>query len=196
MAHLPARSEAAVLQGDGRQAAETGLQGMTKLMKHLECKCRWATSLLVVLLGAAPNLPAAAREQEPSQAERAPASLADVAMVDALVSRFAVLIGEGKIEAAFDTLEPYWTVPSSDVDALTVQLGGQRASLQERFGKPLGVELAGVQTLGSSFRRYLYFDKYERHAVVWSITLYRPDREWVVNTVRLTDQLDALYHWE
>ena len=58
------------------------------------------------------------------------------------------------------------------------------------------MEFAGTLRLGGSFVRRVYVQKYEKHAIAWVFTFYRPGEKWLVNSVRFTDQLDGFYEWE
>ena len=122
--------------------------------------------------------------------------LEDLAAVRALAERAAKTIQEGRVRDALDLLRPYWPVPKQDIDKVAAQFEGQRPGLENRYGKLLGMEFAGTQTIGSSFRRYLFLEKYERHGLLWVFSFYRPKEDWIVSTVFYTGQLEDHYQWD
>jgi hypothetical protein len=59
------------------------------------------------------------------------------------------------------------------------QLKAFREGAVERIGKPLGqVELVGKERVGTSFVKFVYLERYERTALVWSLTFYRDADGW------------------
>jgi hypothetical protein len=64
------------------------------------------------------------------------------------------------------------------------QLRAFRLGAIEKIGKPLGqVELAARERIGTSFVKFIYLERYERSALVWSITFYRDQDGWKVSMV-------------
>lgn len=57
------------------------------------------------------------------------------------------------------------------------------------------MERAGTQVLGDSFVRYIFLEKYERHAIVWAFTFYRPRDNWLVNSAIYTDDFSGMFEW-
>ena len=122
-------------------------------------------------------------------------TLKDVAATERLATDIAQLIAEGDLQAAYGHLKPYWPLPSHEIDALIYQAEGQRPTIAARFGKSLSMERAGTQVLGDSFVRYIFLEKYERHAIVWAFTFYRPRDSWIVNSAIYTDDFSAMFEW-
>lgn len=122
-------------------------------------------------------------------------ALEDVKATETLSQQVADLIAAGKLKAAYARLKPYWPIPAHEVDALIYQAQGQRPTIEARFGRSLSIERAGTQVLGDSFVRYIFLEKYERHAIVWAFTFYRPGDAWVVNSALYTDDFNAMFEW-
>ena len=100
---------------------------------------------------------------------------------------------QGNIKDVFEKLKPYWPIPGQEVDAIVYQLENQRNQVMSRFGKILSMEGVEKSFVGDSFYRETYLVKYERHAMAWEFTFYKPDDKWIVNSVLTSDQLDGLF---
>jgi hypothetical protein len=66
-----------------------------------------------------------------------------------------------------------------------------------RIGKPLGqVELVARERVGTSFVRYVYLERYEHGALVWTIASYRGVDGWKVAQVDWGGDVRPLYRRE
>lgn len=55
----------------------------------------------------------------------------------------------------------------------------QRDEFAKHQGRPIGdVELVRTETIGKSFLRLTYLDKFERHAMLWQFVFYRNADGW------------------
>ena len=87
----------------------------------------------------------------------------------------------------------YWPLPKSELENLETQIKSQWVIIEERFGKTTGYELIQKEKIGSSFYRYHYLQKFENHAIYWSITYYKPEDKWVINSIFFKDDLEFLF---
>lgn len=95
--------------------------------------------------------------------------------------------------AAFAILKPYWPMDPAEIDGLTSNASLQWQVIEARFGKPLGYELVKTERIGQSFVRYVYLQKFEKHALRWRVSFYRPRDAWMTNNFAFDDQLESLY---
>lgn len=82
---------------------------------------------------------------------------------------------------AFNLLWKNMAAPEEARSAIDAQR--QAAELryaEEKLGKYLGCELVQEKTSGTSLRKYIYLGKYEKHAIQWTVILYRPNDEWKI----------------
>ena len=97
-------------------------------------------------------------------------------------------------DAAFSLLKPYWPMDQAEIDGLASNAKLQWQMIESRFGKPLGFELVSTERIGTSFVRFVYLQRFEKHALRWEYTFYRPTNEgWLANSFKFNDELDALY---
>ena len=122
-------------------------------------------------------------------------TLKDVRATETLSKTVADLIAVGRIDDAYGHLRTYWPIPKHEIDTLIYTVKWQRPAIAARFGKSLSMERAGTQVLGDSFVRYVFLEKYERHAIAWAFTFYRPRDSWVVNSAIYTDEFSAMFEW-
>jgi len=121
------------------------------------------------------------------------AELADTSATRNLSDKAAALIAEGKIKEAFESFQPYWPLPSHEVEALIHQAQSQRGQISTRFGKSISIEHVTTEAIGNVFIRDIYLEKHEHHAIAWIFTYYRPMDKWIVNRVIFSAQLEPLF---
>ena len=94
---------------------------------------------------------------------------------------------------AFEYLAEFWPLPKEEVMNLAYQTDSQLKMLGNRFGSVLGFEYIGQDKIGDSFMRYLYIQKFEKHATRWMIVFYKPKQEWIVNNVMWDDEAYEIF---
>jgi hypothetical protein len=94
---------------------------------------------------------------------------------------------------AFNTMKPYWPIPAVEIDGIVNQIKLQWPIVNQRFGKPTGIEFIREERIGKSFLRYYYLHKFENHAIYWRLDFYKPVNTWKINGVNFLDTLDAIY---
>jgi len=70
---------------------------------------------------------------------------------------------------------------------------GQWPAIESRFGASIGSEFVKEVGIGQSFSRCYYLQKFEKHAIYWTIDAYRPNDLWQINTVSFNDSLESLF---
>lgn len=96
-------------------------------------------------------------------------------------------------DAAFATLKPYWPLDPAEIDGLASGAKLQWQMIESRFGNPVGYELIRTEHIGKSFVRYVYLQKFEKHALRWRISFYRSRDAWMTNNFSFDDQVESLY---
>ena len=101
-----------------------------------------------------------------------------------------------KFTEGFDSVKPYWPIPEVEIDSLVNDINKQWPLISKRFGKSIDTEFVRKEKIGNSFIKYYYLHKFDKHAIYWAISYYKPHNEWVVNTITFKDNLDLLYEYE
>ena len=101
--------------------------------------------------------------------------------------------GAEDIATGYNILKPYWPLPMVEIDNLANQTATQWPVVQQRFGRSLGIEFVKKENVGESFVRFTHVQKFEKHALRWIFTFYRPGEHWVINSVTFDDQIDLLF---
>ena len=103
------------------------------------------------------------------------------------------LFKQEKIVAAYDTLKPYWPIPTVEVDNLANQTNIQWPSLKQRFGVSIATEFVAESKVGDSLARFVYLQKFQNTAIRWIFTFYKPKDRWIINSVSFDDRVGLLF---
>lgn len=103
------------------------------------------------------------------------------------------LVKENSIEEAFAQLKEYWPLAPGEVDDLMAHTKEQRQVVSARFGKPLRVEFVRTDAIGDSMVRHVFIEKFEKHALRWQLSFYKPADSWIVNSIYWDDKISDLY---
>ena len=87
----------------------------------------------------------------------------------------------------------HWPLPPVEIDGLANKINTQWSMVQQRFGKPTGIEFIKEERLGKSFVRFYYLHKFENHAIYWKFTYYKAKNKWKVNGITFRDDLEFLF---
>ncbi|MEN3026814.1 MAG: hypothetical protein ABDH31_03780 [Chlorobiota bacterium] len=110
--------------------------------------------------------------------------------VQAQVAHFFKLLAAGEVERAYARLLEGGPLADSVQQA---QLVEQTYRLHERYGLPLGYELARMTAYGKSLLRLAYVGLYGQQAVVWRMHFYRSPRHgWIAIRVVVSDSVEEL----
>ncbi|MBN2824921.1 MAG: hypothetical protein JXQ76_06350 [Campylobacterales bacterium] len=96
-------------------------------------------------------------------------------------------------EAGLELAKKYWVLPNREIDNLGRQIKRQWDVIHKRFGRSLAEEFIKSETLGKSFIRYYYLQKFENHAIYWRFTFYRSNSLWQINEINFKDDLNILF---
>ena len=110
--------------------------------------------------------------------------------------KFIQLTNKGEYQKAFDLAAPYWPIPKHEVDGIVYNIKGKISQIEERFGPPLDAVHVKNQVIGDIFYKRIYIQKYANHALVWSLSFYKPKQKWVVNEILFHDRISSLYECE
>ena len=127
------------------------------------------------------------------QEEPALKALATVAETRKVADQAMAFVKQEKFEEAYGAVKAFWPLPAVEIDGLANQMKTQWPMVQQRFGKSLATEFINERRVGQSFIRYTYLQKFERHAIRWTFSFYRPADGWVVNAVSWDDGVSELY---
>lgn len=103
------------------------------------------------------------------------------------------LIEQDDLDAAFDLLKLHWPLSDAEVDNLKEHTVQQRKTVIDRYGKTIRVEFIKTDVVGDSLIRHTFIEKFERHALKWQLSFYRPDKKWIINSVYWDDKISELY---
>lgn len=128
-----------------------------------------------------------------AQPSFANADLKNVNATKKLSTEVIHLVEEGNIESAFNQLKSYWPLQSNEIDLLLTETKEKRELVLDRFGKSLGVEFIRTERAGNNLVRHVFIERFERHALRWQLSFYKPGDHWMVNSVNWDDKLTELY---
>lgn len=120
-------------------------------------------------------------------------NLKNVRSTKRIAENIITQIEQGKEDEAFNQLKAYWPLAPGEIDDLLAHTKDQRRLVKERFGKPLSVEFIRTEEVGSSLVRHTFIEKFERHALRWQLSFYKPSDHWVVNTIYWDDKVSEVY---
>lgn len=102
-------------------------------------------------------------------------------------------VESGKIDDAFNILKLHWPLSSLEVDNLKAHTIEQRQVVEQRYGKPIGIEYIKTEMVGNSMIKHTFVEKFERHALKWQLSFYKPQDKWIINSVYWDDKISELY---
>lgn len=101
-------------------------------------------------------------------------------------------LAQSKIRQSFALLKPHWPLPAEEIDNLSYQTESQLKMVASRFGAPTGTDFVGSKSAGQSLIRHVYLAKFERHAIRYTCTFYKPGATWLVNSIQWDDKVGSL----
>jgi hypothetical protein len=127
-------------------------------------------------------------------AARAQESARDPADVRKAADASMAKLSDGDIKGAFGDFRRSFASPADSLSSLEITYKSQREVATLAFGKPLGeVEFIREELVGRSLLRLIYLEKFERNAIVWRMTYYRPNQEWFLHTLSWDDKPQDLF---
>ena len=121
------------------------------------------------------------------------ASLNEISETKSLSNKIMQHFLKAEFVEGLDIAKAYWPLPPVEIDGLANQINTQWSIVQQRFGKPTGMEFIQEERLGKSFVRFYYLHKFENHAIYWKFTYYKPKNEWKINGITFQDNLEFLF---
>ena len=113
--------------------------------------------------------------------------------VRALTQRSMDHVLAGKVDDVFIELLPHRPLPENELSMLRMQTLTQRNLVGERFGDSIGIVRVNERIIADSTVRITFIEKFERHVVRWVFTYYKPEDQWLVNSIVWDDDIDALF---
>ncbi len=96
-------------------------------------------------------------------------------------------------EEGLSLAKPYWPLSEVEIDGLANTINTQWPIVEQRFGKAIGSDFVRSEEAGDSLIRYYYLHKFNNHAIYWELTFYKPEDNWLVNSIRFRDDLNILF---
>lgn len=121
------------------------------------------------------------------------ASLNTPASTKKLCQKAADSFGAGKPAESFKILGEHWPLPQQEITKLAYKTASQLKQVSSRFGDILGADFVGSEIVGNSFIRHSYIIKFERHAIRYLCTFYKPKSKWVVNSIAWDDKTSKFF---
>lgn len=85
--------------------------------------------------------------------------------------------------------DAYTIVPKAELEALKGQAMLQVPVMESRFGKNIGYEFLSESSAGKSVLKFVYLQKFEKHAIVWHFVFYKPKDKWLMNSFNYSDSI-------
>lgn len=108
---------------------------------------------------------------------------------DRIISHFI----KKQFDEGLTLAKPHWPIPEAEIDVLGSKIKTQWPIVDQRFGQAIGSEFIKSIEIGDSLLRYYYLHKFKNHAIYWQITFYKPESQWVMNSIVFKDDLDILF---
>ena len=102
-------------------------------------------------------------------------------------------ITKAEFQEGFNLAKPYYPIQPVELDSFVNEINREWPSLSQRYGKVLGNEFIRSERIGGSFIRYIYLQKFEKHAMAWEIKFYRSGKDWTFNGGDYTSNIDFLF---
>lgn len=155
---------------------------------------KWAIWMIAAALVAVPAHAAVQIEEfkTTDDAGGAKESFASKAQAKQVFDAAMQKVAAGDMDGAFALVEPYIPMEAKELESMKAQFMKQREIVHARYGNPLDIEFYGEQSLKEIFVRYTYIEKFERHALRWLITIYKPADAWVIDAFLFDDAVAAL----
>ena len=119
--------------------------------------------------------------------------LPTIADVKKVTDEVMVKVGKGDLEGGLKTFKLLTIIPEAEFDAMVGQAAMQAPSMTARFGPAIGYEFIREDRMGESLARYVYIQRFEKHAMRWIFYLYRGKSGWVINTFRFDDKWHEMF---
>ena len=121
------------------------------------------------------------------------ASLKEISETKSLSRKIMQHFLKAEFVEGLSIAKAHWPLPPVEIDGLANKINTQWSIVQQRFGKPTGMEFIKEERLGKSFVRFYYLHKFENHAIYWKFTYYKPKDKWKVNGITFRDDLEFLF---
>jgi hypothetical protein len=146
---------------------------------------RFALVTLLALITSAISL----RGEEASVTKKFPTREAARKLADKVID----LASQEKFDEAYALLKPHWPMPEEEINELAKTMKTQWPMVIGRYGAPIANEFVRERKAGASFIELTYLQKFERHAMRWRFTFYKPADQWIVNAVSWDDGVGELF---
>lgn len=110
-----------------------------------------------------------------------------------IAEQFVSKVEKGDINQAFDQIKPFWPLADSEVDDLKAHTIRERETVQKRYGQPIEIEFIRTEFVGNSMIKHTFIEKFEKHALKWQVSFYKPKKDWIINSVYWDDKISELY---
>lgn len=119
--------------------------------------------------------------------------LKNLSEVKSLSKKMMEMFIREDFKGGLDIAKKYWPLSPVEIDNLANQIQLQWSVVKQRFGNTIGYEFIKEEKIGNSFVRFFYLQKFEKHAIYWIFTYYRPKNRWIINQISFKDDLDPLF---
>ena len=102
-------------------------------------------------------------------------------------------VGKGELEAGLRAFKSLTIIPEAEFEAMLGQATTQLPIAASRFGAVAGSEFIREDHIGESLARFVYIQKFDKHAIRWIFYLYKGKNGWVINTFRFDDKWPELF---
>ena len=72
-----------------------------------------------------------------------------------------------EFQKGINIAKPYWPLAPVELDNLVNQVNTQWPIIDQRFGTAISSDFVRKEVIGSSFVRYYYLHKFQKHAIYW-----------------------------
>ena len=110
-----------------------------------------------------------------------------------LSDKFMKEILQEKFTEGFELIEPYFPISAREFQNLIDQTEVQLRGSAPNFGTMIDYEFVREETVNEFLVRYVFVIKHQYTLTRWLFVYYRPDDQWLLNSLNWDDQVSLLF---
>jgi hypothetical protein len=120
------------------------------------------------------------------------ADLLTTAQAKELAANVMKLVVADRAADAITSLKPYWPLPDSELEMLSLKIKSQYETINGRFGAAVGYEFVRERQVGDFLYEVTFVEKRQKHALPWRFIYYKSSKVWLINAVSFSDKIAEL----
>ena len=93
----------------------------------------------------------------------------------------------------FGVLAPYFAIPKTELEEFILTYQNKMRLVENRYGKTIRIQFVKDELTADTVYRVIYFQILEKTFIAWRFIFYKPEDEWIVNTVTFDDNKQKIF---